>query len=475
MKNLHNDPEINFNLNTILKSTLSDKIKIPAIDLITKNVDVKKGQFNYPEFKESIDKLKLLEEDLNNVNIYGKTLEMIIYNIVSRHCYKNEELGSSLFYEFFDNEEFRNKIRHIEYPQSGIIFFLKGLSDEIDQLNKFITEKKYYLVLKKHQEINNFCLQHGIESNILEDKNELYLEKLLSKHFREYSTFKNPYQFKKNIDIRLIREEENNFKHLVTGTLEGYYVQKILHEKMLNHFKDTRCATYIYDRNINVYQLNNLTIVAYRYDDIPKMVLRNNDMDLNWNDSGFWAVVFDDKVKFVKEKNTNYYKTNGITYKVFSKTFNNEDFYNLSNQVIFVPEDNIDEAVYLYLTRNQPQGLDLFTASEYKSLGFDFSKDSNIMTGDYTFFFKNPSLVDELNVENIQDYSYLVLFSQNKTQESRNRTIGQIKAVAKTKPKNTVDRKPKTKTKRNILTDLPIWSKPVQKIPKKYWTPYKDD
>ena len=471
MKDLHREIDINFQLNIISDSNLTERIKLKAIDLIAKNIDLRYGNNSYGEFNETIAKLKFLEQDIINININNQTLEMIIYNIVNRHCLKNEELESALFYKFFEDNSFRNQLKLIINPQSGIIYFLKGLTSKIDDLYSLIAEKKYYLGLKTHQEIITYCLYHGIDKNLVDNKNEEKLTEILNKHFDEFSLINQPYHFKKHIKDRIINDYEKfsnqDFKFLIARSLEGFYVQKILYEKMLEHYNKTKCLTYIYNRDINIYKINDITIVAYRYDDIPKMILKSGDLELNWNDRDFWAVIFDQDVKFMSEDNNNYIIRNDeqfISYKVISKTFINQDFYKLGDKVIFAPEDYIDETVYLFLTKNNIQRMDLFMENEYKNLGFDFKDNKNLMTGDYTFFFKDPTLINELNVENFENYKYLSLLKNKKDSKSRNKSIGAIKAAAKKNPKKPEENKNKTKI-----------YKPKVKYPRKYWTPYKDD
>ena len=472
MKDLHRDIDINFQLNYLFNSNLQDRIKIKAINLIAKNVDLKRGNNSYSEYKETIDKLKLLEEDISNININNEILEMIIYNIISRHCLTNEQLESSLFYKIFEDNFFRDQLKLIENPQSGIIYFLKGLTFEINELYQLIDDKKYYLGLKKHQDIINFCVYHGINKNLINDENEENLKVILDKHFNECDKLNNPYHFKNHIKDRFINEfkkyDESDYKFLITFTLEGFYVQKILYKKMLEHYNQTKCLTYVYNRDINIYKINDLTVVAYRYDDIPKMILKSGDLELNWKDRDFWAVIFNKDTEFMPADKDNYIILNEeqfASYKVISKTLINEAFYKLGNKVIFVPEDCIDEAVNLFLTKNDIQRMDLFTGSEYTSLGFDFSSNnSNLMTGDYIFFFKNPAFIDDLEVEKIEDYKYLDLIKKKETQKSRNKSISSIIAAAKKNPKKFEE----DKSKKKIY-------QPKTKYPKKYWTPYKDD
>ena len=470
MKDLHRDIDINFQLNVLLDSNLSERIKFKAIDLIAKNVDLGRGNNSYSEFIEMIAKLKILEQDINNINIDDEALEMIIYNIVSRHCLKNEKLESALFYKLFEDNSFRNQLKLFENPQSGIVFFLKGLTYKIDDLYKLIADKKYYLGLKKHQEIITYCFYHGIDKNLVNDKNDENLKEILNKHFNEFSLLNQPYYFKRHIKDRIVNEDEKyseqDFKFLITRTLEGFYVQKILYEKMLEHYNKTNCLTYIYNRDINIYKINDITVVTYRYDDIPKMILKSGNLELNWNDRDFWAIIFDKDIEFKPEDTANYIILNGqqfSSYKVISKTFINKDFYKLADKVIFVPEDYIDEAMFLYLNNNYPQGIDLFTRKDFENLGFDFSENSNLLTGDYTFFFKDPTLIDELDVENIEDFKYLNLLKKKEDPKSRNKSIGSIKSAAKKNPKKPEENKNKMK----------IYIPKIE-YSKKYWTPYKD-
>lgn len=428
--------ELSYEIRLIENSSLNINTKNIAVDILKNNIDNMYGNNSVGDFSQSIKNLKILESDLISTNINKNILEMLIFNVMRKHCNKNEELESTLIKTFFDDKNFREQLKFIENPQTRIISFLKGLVPLIDNFYNQININDIYSALKKHHEILDYCLYDGIDKSLL--NNDQKLKETLEKQFNETNLLRLPFYFKKQINDKIIKEDkENNFKYIQTGTSESFYVQKILHEKMINLHQKNGCMTYIYDRNINIYKINDFIIVTYRYDNVPNMVLKKNNLELNWNDRDFWAKIFDKDINFVTDKSVNYFIENEELefYKVVPKTFN-KYFNKLGNNIMFTPERYMDDAIYLYFTENNALNSDSVTKKYLEKIGIPLipNKNLNLMTSDNSFFFIDPTKIDDLEVEDINDYKYLALL-KCKDEKSRNKSIAHIKAAAKKNPK----------------------------------------
>lgn len=466
MINLRSDnmkKELSYETIKILDSTLKNNTKLITIDILDNNIDNIYGNNSVGDFFQSIRSLKVLENDLSKTNLNKNIYKMLIFNVIKKHCYKNEELESSLIRTFFDDKYFREQLQLIENPQTRIICFLKGLIPLIEDYYKYINNN-IYSALKIYHEILTFCLYEGIDKNLLND--EVKLKETLEAHFSDTNLLRLPFYFKKQINDKNIKED--NFKYIKTGTTESYYVQKILHEKMINLKEKTGCMTYVYNRDINIYKINDLVIVTYRYDDVPNMILKKNDLELNWNDRDFWAKIFDKDINFVTDKSINYFIENEEfeIYKVVPKTFDKDYFKNLGSNVVFAPQKHMDDALYLYFTENNTINIDTKKIKQLEKFGVPLKDNNNpnLMASDNSFFFIDPTKIDELDVEDINDYKYLSLLKCKEDQKSRNKSIASIKTAAK--------KNPKTPEEKKLKNNKPYVKKYSNK---QIWLPYKDN
>ena len=244
-------------LKIILESSLSETVKNLTIDILKENADKMYGHFNVGEVYESLKILSALESDLEQLNITDdKILKALIYNVIRHHCHKNDELNSLLIKTFLENEDFRKKIIEIKNPQSGIVEFLNKVGDLVNELFFLVEERKSYLVLKKYQEIINYCRNCGIDPKLLNGDKKEELTEILSKKFHTLSIYRNPSCFRSELKKLEFLKEENyspeNFNYVKTFSSAEYFFQKLLHEKMVEYYRENQCIIVSYNKDINI-------------------------------------------------------------------------------------------------------------------------------------------------------------------------------------------------------------------------------
>lgn len=446
-----------------MESKLSDKFKKCLLFLLNNYQDLDYGYITVGDAYFIVKDLLILEKDLINHEFKNDTYITFIYTYVKRYCLKEKDniivwkkMYETLIKNTILNKDNRNYFINLKKPESGIISFIKTISLLVEELNNLINKNDYISVLKKYNELIEICNTNGIEKDILDNTEEL--TKILEIKYSIYSPLRNYKTFLKSINKRELTIEneygKENFVHIKNSNPESIITQQLIHEKMLNYYKDTGYLLRPYKRDVNIYYLKNIAIVAYKYDDTPNMNLKKNKISLNWNDRDFWAKIFDKNVDYVEGNDINYFITDGDEhdlYKVVPTTFQDKFYESLGSNVIYTPEEYLDEALFKYLKHFNMENI------------YNIKNTDKLMTTDHKFYFKDPTLIDELLVENIEEYKYLNLI---KTSNSRNRTLGSIISHSKKNPKKE-DIKQETKK---------AYSKKLSyNKPEHIWLPYKDN
>lgn len=403
-------------INIIKKSNLQNNIKNITINLLEENIEFGWGTTNRPQdFEDTVENLKILEKEINSLGIDDNLLTYIIFNVIKTHCRENSELEKSLIDTFFENDFFRIKLKFMEEPKTGVLRFLKGLVPLTEELYDNLENKQYFPMLRSHEQIIDYSLHYGINKKIINDDQKLTKE--LSLRFRKFNELRNIITFRKVINKREVISEDKTFRYYRTLTSEGYYVQKYLNNKMLKNLPETKASFRLFTNSMNIYNLSGLSIFTYRYDDTPKMILKSENYEYDFNDREFWTKIFD--MDFLGKNNIHYFNEDNFEmYKVVPKLYNNQKYKNYNNKVIIIPNEYIDEG--LKIARNK-----------------DYNN-PDLFTGDKYFYFKDPTKIENLSLEKPENYPYIELLKEKENKEARKRSLSALKGASTKNPKEAV-------------------------------------
>ncbi len=455
--------------NSNLSKILKEQVYILFEEYLNTYVYISVGDIN-----EIIQELQLLEKDLNKVTIDNETLKAIVYTFLKRYLIKkkyNKETDThdpvwERFYQtIIENTVLNNFNRKyfltLENPNTSIIDFINKSSVLVDELFELMKNEQSFLVLKKYQEILEFCNYLGIDPKIFTDEEKL--KQAINKKFSIYSSI-NLKTYKEQVKRRTLSKKTSfkpdDFIYNINDCLETNMLHKQLHEIIKKYYQKTKFIMRPYNKNINLYYLNNIVVVAYRYDDVPNTSLKSGNLTLTYKDRDFWTKVFNPNIDYVEGGSINYFidtEEEQEHYRVQSQTFDTTFFQSLGTKVIFTPEEYLEEAIYKSLTENDNLPLDQKYIKKLESYGLNFNnKTNNLMTSNYSFFFKDPTKVDDLEVENIEEYQYLNMIKSKTDPKSRKRCIITLSTLSKKDPKKPEPATKKTKYyQKKINVQLP--------------------
>lgn len=466
---------------------LSENLKKALFLLFQDYQDKNYGYLSIGEAYNLLNDLLLLDKDLKNFNCESKTYMAFVYHYAKRYCVNSygdtEEDKIILWDKMYRNlimntiifDDKRKYFLELENPQTDLVENLKKVAILFEELLILIVQNKNYLVVKKYHEIIELCNHHGLDSSLLEKGNEEKLKTALERKYSELSFYRNPSEYRKQVKRRKVSAEEDfapdNFVYFETPNTVSYMIQKLIHSSLMREFY-FRTGYFVkpLTRDINLYYLADLVIVAYRFDDVPDMTLKKSGLELNWKDRDFWSTIFNPEINFVDGGNIGYFiEEPGEIYSVKPQAFQGKDYEQLGNKVIFAPEKYLDEVVSKYASyyenldeSKKSKSLDI-SLEKYIKDGLDTENITDkLMTSDEVFYFKDPTLVDDLEVENIEDHYYLNLI-KSKTGSARNRSIASIRAISEKNPKSVPQ---KTENKPNNIKKT---YKKVYKSPEDLW------
>lgn len=403
---------IEIGLKIIKNSNLQNNIKDIAINLLEENIMYGSGAANRPQdFEETVSKLEILEKDINNLGIEDELLTYVVFNVIKSHCRENPNLEKGLIDTFFQNDFLRIKLKFMDEPQTGVLRFLKGLVPLTENLYENFNNKKYFDMLRSHEQIVEYSLYYGINKEIIDNDQKLSQE--LFSRFPKFNRLRDIDVFRKITNRRYVLTEEN-FRYYNTLTSEGYYVQKYLNDQMFKNKDITKATFRIFTNGMNIYNIGGLSIFTYRFDDIPKMILKDENYEYGFNDREFWTKIFN--MDFVGSNNIHYFNEDTFEmYKVVPKLYNNKNYKYYNNKVVIIPNEYIDD------------GLKISRDKDYNN--------PNLFTGDKYFYFKDPTKVENLVIENPNNYPYIELLKSKEDKEARKRSISALKGAATKNPK----------------------------------------
>ncbi|MDD2208745.1 MAG: hypothetical protein PHG03_06005 [Bacilli bacterium] len=427
-------------INIFNNTNLSNNFKNGIFNVLNKYQDKMYGYISVGDAYLIATSLAELEKDLINIKLDQKTIDAFVYASIKYYCDKEKdniivwkEMYERLFKDTLLNTINRVQILNIENPKTELVKYLKEAAVLTAELLDLMSLEKPYLVLKKYREIMNLCLYQGLDPSLL--KNEEELKNRLEKKYSYYSKMRNPFEYRKIISQRKITLEDNfkadNFICFETPDCESYVIQYVMHLLMKEYYKKTGYFLRPLTRDIFLYYLKDITIVAYLYDDVPKMSLKSGRLYYNWDDPHFWAEVYNPKMDYIISDNFNYFIDdidNPHIFKVVPLNFEKTFYKGLGKKVIFTPEKDIDEALFKFL--NHTNDIKLLEQLELNS-----PESNNLMTSNNLFYFKDPTKIDMLEVENLEEHHYFNLIKSKINEASRKKTIAYITAYSKKHPK----------------------------------------
>ena len=417
---------------------LSDHLKELLEYTGSKKISKKRNYLSVGEMYNILRKCEALAEDLKDITVSDKVYCYLFYQIMDPYCEFEFDLYKKLFQDTLFSDAFLTDVLASGNNQSGYISLMQTIGPAVAELKQYVASRQSYAALKKYREILKLCDLEGIRPGLSDE--ELQVE--IDKRFHYTSWLSNIVRYKKAVANPVYPEDKDFYKNThiypTTYATEIYALRKYLYEIMQDYYKQTNCLLRPVIDGINIYYLGHIIIVAYDYDDIPDMILKKDRLILDWQTRDFWGKVFDPQMRFVGTKET-HYLLNGEepeSYLVDARGFKKRPYNTLGQKVIYAPGAYIEEALYKGLTENGKMPLDIMSSLTLQDQGFDLdSVTDKLLTGDNIFFFKDPTLVDDLEVKNLDKYTHLGLIKTKTDPVARRRSIAAIRAATKKKPK----------------------------------------
>ncbi|MDD2505447.1 MAG: hypothetical protein PHF21_04185, partial [Bacilli bacterium] len=256
--------------------------------------------------------------------------------------------------------------------------------------------------------------------------------------------------YKKEVNKRKLFKEDSSdikeFNYIKTASTESYIIQKSLHKIMLDYYTQTKYFFKLYNRDTYIYHLDNIIVYAYKYDNTPNIALKSGKLTLTWEDRDFWAKIFDPNIDYIEGNDFNYFidsEEKTELYRLLALNFQSTPVIKKEGiNYIYAPINHIEEAIYKTLTKNNTIPLDQKIKNQMILYGFNFENiKEKLLTTDGSFYFKDPTIIDELEVENLEEHHYLNLLKSKKDKNSLNRSIASIISHSKKNPKKVLEEK----------------------------------
>lgn len=453
-------------INIFNNTNLSNNFKNGIFNVLNKYQDEIYGYISVGEAYLIAASLAELEKDLKDINLDQKTIDAFVYSSIKYYCVKEKddvivwkEMYERLYTDTLLNTINRVQILNIENPTSELVKYLKEAAVLTAELLDLMSLEKPYLVLKKYREIMNLCLYQGLDPSLLKKEKEEELTNRLEKKYSYNSKMRNAFEYRKTINQRHITFEDNfkadNFICFETFDAPSNMLQYVMYLLMKEYYKKTGYFLRPLTRDIFLYYLKDITVVAYLYDDVPKMSLKSGNLSYTWDDPHFWAAVYNPKMDYIISDNFNYFIDDiddPHIFKVVPLNFEKPFYKGLGKKVIFTPEKDIGEALFKFLSHTND-------IKVLEQLELD-NNSNNLMTSNNSLYFRDPTKIDMLEVENLDNHHYLKLLKAKTNEASRKRAVCSITTYSKKHPKK---------------SEKPFQKQYTKKIASDIRLPYKDN
>ena len=311
------------------------------------------------------------------------TFKFIVYNIINSYTYNvfnksiNPKQRNKILSDILNNEDFRKKIMRAK-PTSEFFSVIKDILPYYIELNNYIKNKQYYLVIVTYKKIiellNSECLLN-YEGKMLEIEcqkrfeipyNTLEQYKHLQKE--KYYNDECPYE---------IGNETFKENYSITCKILTHY----FHDLMMDFYKQTGYLYSPINDDLSFYSFGGINIVGYKYSDNLSYSIGN----YNWTRYEFWAKL---------NMGNPYIKVD--TKKIRKK-------FNIPN-VIIVPDDLVEEAFIKHMMRelNEKKFTEEFIKLLNKiGLPEGYLRSDYLSTSDGMVYYVHPKKYEDLKVKDL--------------------------------------------------------------------------
>ena len=407
-----------------------------------------------------IERAEAIYQDMQylDIDISDRLYELLFYHAVYFRV-PNNDLDKALYDELmkslFFNDDLRNAIINTPVNEQGntefhkasssIVSFIKVLGPKVGELLEHTEKQQSYAALKVQKEINDLLIREGIPQTVNQQGNKIdydddTIQGELSKRFAPVSRTK--MQYLKTYQKVIANPEllgETDFNQLDTPrpfklySEEAKALQRVILKHMQDFYQKTGSLLYPYDINTNTYIVSEgqkkYVIYALKYDNLVRMRLYREGLELNWADPDFWVYMLDSKMTFVPGKDAHYLhevtlpdpnqptpeegsktKPTDITeyrqYRVWGGKKYPDLFFR--QKKIIVLEDCMDEAFFKTLSDNDNNQIAIDLPERLEKLGFDiYLYDENqllrVLTENGILFFRDPKEFYKLTIDPASD------------------------------------------------------------------------
>ena len=452
------------NVKLISDLPLPDEIKALIIyTLNAKAINQVKEElttYSFPadELRFAIEECVRLYNDLQGIDVSPRTYSFLFYYIFRWQCRfdspeEKKRLFEGLIKSTLFNKEFREAVKLAGTNSSGYIYFMQIVTPLIDELEALMLTTKNadgvvvkkspsYQVIKKHREIIGLCDRDFLPEGVERDAVVQELKKRYGPpfgHEKVCAFYKNGIAEPRYVPTSPYKLSEQPVVFEDEGINTA--LRSLLHKKMLVYHEETGFLFRPYNENINIYYMGAIVVVAYKYDDVPGMVLKSSDLMLGWQDLEFWTKITDSKMVFHEGRYKlataeNGYEEYQVEHTGFLKTpFMPFDFP--GKTVIYAPEDALDEAIRIGISLGKGLTFSIRQHSKLRELGWvqPLISSAALLTADSSFIFKDPSKVDALKLSNPQKAPALVELQANEKGFLRDFTLDEMRRKATKNPK----------------------------------------
>lgn len=344
-----------------------------------------------------IKKAESVYSDLHALNIDDDLLYRdLFYNVIKNFSVKRPdiiELNARIMSKTLFNEEFRDKVKQMNTWKSGYISFMKSVIPKLEELLQLLSEEKSYLAMKKYAELLSFLNIEALDPKMSSSDKSAELEK---RYYIPYNTINSYNKRAKDIEFR----KENPF--IKIGDIEAYnysheclMLQRYLYQIMIKYYEKSGCFYRQINNDVGLFLLKDESLLTYKYDDLPGMTLSYMNKTVDFKDGRFWATIASLDFDLMKAK---------ITDNAFNMSVKSH----LGGKIVVCPDEYMDEAFY-QSNIDKDGNINIYDRDKLYSIDFplDEPTTSKLLTTDGLFYFKNPLLVDELKIKNIEANEFL--------------------------------------------------------------------
>ena len=384
------------------------RIDIPRVYMDYIN-DIYKGNYIYADSVRDCDvrdKILCLYKDIQEYNPSDNIIRLMIYRIIEQFCYPLNDKDTRNKYvnvnkliadidALFADEKLREKILNGEYkPQSKFYSILKDIMPYVNDIDLLMNEKKWYLVLKKYQELFALLNDETLSKYTGEDLEMEYKKRYnyVYNRVRDYKLRMKRKKYKSTgIEITDF-PKYGNYSRVCTLFLKYFQTKLLQLDEKTGYFYRP------INENVDFFKFGDIGLIAYHYDDLVDILIRYPGIRFSMKSWEFWALVSDES----KEKH------------IIIDDSDLKSKINFTKNLITTPLGIMDVAFAHYVALNNGISgtgeIDILTWQALQAIGFpidDTPVDLDAFVYNNLSYCRNPKYVDCYNMRNIADFPKL--------------------------------------------------------------------